>query len=129
MPSKTKIGRDTENFVGKVLVNSNWWQEYYRPPNVRYNHKDIFSMFDLISLETSGRIVLTQVKTNISHYYSFKKPLIDWTNKKIHTEDYAPRLNLIWTDKRLMRVFCPYTQHEQSYFINNQKLTKRVDSV
>lgn len=88
------------------MLRTGEWLCCYKAPHVRWskNH-DIYSMFDGVSIDQEQNMVLWQLKSNPSHYSSFKKLLMAWTVNFIPENDRVKTILYLKFSPSLLRSY------------------------
>ena len=115
-----KKGQLNERWLEEYMLKTGEWLCCYKAPHVRWskNH-DIYSVFDGVSIDKDQNVVLWQLKSNKSHYSTFKKVLMAWTLNNCPENDRVKPILYLKFSPTLLR----------SYEIVRQTVGKEGDCV
>jgi len=75
-------GRNAEKWLEDYFCSQGIWNvaTSYRAPHVKFKaNTDIFNLFDGVAIDLkTDKVILWQLKSNKSHYYSFKKRILEF---------------------------------------------------
>ena len=85
--NKRSKGKRAELQFYKYLQKKFGWL-VWKPTSCKWGSKDIFGLFDIISIDKEGDTYYYQIKTNKSDFYKAKKKIKEWITKNFDENPY-----------------------------------------
>ena len=102
-------GQHNEKWLEDYFCKEGIWniQTSYKAPHVRFSKThDIFSCFDGVALDVKTQnVIFWQLKSNKSHYYSFKKKLLEFYDNFVSRNDRIEIKLFLKFDSKMLRVY------------------------
>ena len=88
--NKYRKGKKLERMFANFL-EINGYIEVWRPPQVKWQTKDIFGLSDIIAISPSGKVEFFQIKSNKNDFITAKKKIKRWITEKFNgwIEDFG----------------------------------------